>query len=141
STSLRGDRGRSTHSFRPFRGGAKLSPRRPALCAVQHAVDPHVIRPHCIDHDVRGTRNDQFAGSRDAPRTTAARVIREARDARRNFVGKRIGGTWVALPIYSSCASRLRSAARSQTILTGLAEASPSWCAQHGAPSISARPL
>src|SRR6266478_3837732 len=45
----------------------------------------------------RGTGYDQLAGSRDAPGAAAARVIREARDACRDFVRKRVGGTWVAI--------------------------------------------
>ena len=64
---------------------------------MQHAVYPHVIRSYRVDDYIRGTGYDQLAGSRDAPGAAAARVIREARDACRDFVRKRVGGTWVAI--------------------------------------------
>ena len=74
-----------------------LSPRRPALRAVQNTVDPHVIRPHRVNDYVRRTGHDHLAGSRDAPGAAAARVVREERHACRDFVRKGVGGTWVAL--------------------------------------------
>jgi hypothetical protein len=47
--------------------------------------------------DVSGTRHDQLEGSRDAPGAAAARMIREAVDACRDFVRECVRGTRVAL--------------------------------------------
>jgi hypothetical protein len=47
--------------------------------------------------DVSGTRHDQLEGSRDPPRSAAARVIREEVDACRDFARERVRRTRVAL--------------------------------------------
>lgn len=56
-----------------------------------------VACPALVDDYVRGPGHHQLAGSRDAPGVPPARVIRQARDGCRDFVRKRVGGTWVPL--------------------------------------------
>jgi hypothetical protein len=120
-------------------GSEPSSARRPALRAVQHAVDSDVIPPHRVNDDVRRAGHDQFAGSATRPGRP-----RWGLSARLATVVAILSASLLAAggsrsPIYSSCSSRLRSAARSQTILTGpdYARPSSSVCA---APATSVRP-
>jgi|AmaraimetFIIA100_FD_contig_61_570714_length_609_multi_6_in_0_out_0_2 hypothetical protein len=51
-----------------------------------------MVGPDGVYGDKRGTRHNQLAGSRDTPGATAARMIRKARDGRRDFVLEDVGG-------------------------------------------------
>jgi hypothetical protein len=71
--------------------------RRPALRAVQYALNSDGITFHAIDDDVRSSRNHKFAGFNDSSGSADQGVLLKASDGQCDPFSHRLGGERIPL--------------------------------------------